>query len=130
MVTQQCGTNVFVDANNQPYITVAVTYDPYQKNADGTYKVDGSGNKIAVETIGTEYKGATAFRDPDANAITDLVIPEGVISLASQAFMECTSLTRVKLPSTVTSLPNECFRGCTNLSEIDNSDCTIANIGR
>ena len=128
------GKSVFVNEAGETYVTYAVTYDPYQKNDDGTYKLDGNGNKIAVKKIGIEYKGATAFRDPDGNtipseAVPSLVIPEGVEEIATYAFQDCVTLTSVIWNTSLSTVPAYAFYGCSYLSSFSQSSSQIKEIG-
>ena len=47
--------------------------------------------------------------------VKDLIIPEGVTSIASFALRGCLSLESLTLPSTMTYLGNSCLAGCSNL---------------
>ena len=50
------------------------------------------------------------------------MIPEGVTSIGSWAFYECSSLTNIKIPKSVTSIGYKAFYGCSHLDiVIDNS---------
>lgn len=55
------------------------------------------------ETVLAEYVGAGG----------SVVVPDGVSSIASEAFINCSSLTSVVLPQSVTSIGDEAFSGCT-----------------
>lgn len=48
-----------------------------------------------------------------------LVLPEGVTSIAYNAFANCTGITEVVLPSTLISIGSNAFSGCTNLTKIN-----------
>jgi hypothetical protein len=50
--------------------------------------------------------------------VTDLVIPDGVTSIGSYAFYNCTSLTSVTLPSGVTSIGSYAFYNCSKLTSV------------
>ena len=51
-------------------------------------------------------------------SLTNVTIPEGIISIGSCAFSGCTSLTSIRIPRSVKTIGESCFEGCTNLSEI------------
>ena len=56
----------------------------------------------------------------DANTeITELIIPNDVASIGSNAFYGCTGLTYVDIPSSVTSIGGSAFSGCTGLTYVD-----------
>ena len=50
--------------------------------------------------------------------ITDVVIPEGVVSIGKMAFNGCTALKTVSIPSTVTSVGEAAFAGCILLGTV------------
>ena len=50
--------------------------------------------------------------------LTDLVIPDGVTSIGTNAFCGCSSLTSVTVPNSVTSIGNSAFDYCNNLKEV------------
>ena len=53
--------------------------------------------------------------------ITSIVIPEGVTTIGTNAFSDCTGLTKITIPSSVTTIElgyGGAFNGCTGLSEI------------
>ncbi len=50
--------------------------------------------------------------------ITNLVIPEGVTSIGSEAFRGCSSLTSITIPSSVTSIGSYAFQNCSSLTSI------------
>ena len=49
---------------------------------------------------------------------TQLIIPEGVKSIAASAFNKCTGLTSVLIPKSITSINNGAFSGCDNLKGV------------
>jgi len=118
------GKNVFINSSGITYVVFAVVFDPYQKNADGTYIYE-NGNKKAVTSIGTEYKAKDTFMDIDGNIITDLTIPEGVQTISNNAFKGCKSITSISLPSTLTSIGVNAFDGCSNLVTITRKNDSV-----
>ena len=50
--------------------------------------------------------------------ITELVIPDGVTSIGSEAFGGCSGLTSVTIPNSVTSIGSEAFGGCSGLTSV------------
>ena len=51
-------------------------------------------------------------------ASSEVIVPDGVTKLQSNAFSDCKTLTKVTLPAGVTELPNSLFSDCAALSEI------------
>lgn len=50
--------------------------------------------------------------------IKDVVIPEGVTSIAERAFFGCASITSVTLPEGVINILDDAFRGCAGLTSV------------
>ena len=46
---------------------------------------------------------------------SDVVIPEGIISIGNAAFKDCSSLTSIIVPDSVTYLGDNAFYGCRSL---------------
>ena len=64
--------------------------------------------------------------------VTDLVIPEGVTSIAKYAFYDCSSLTSVTIPASLTSIDNSAFSYCFALTGVyitDVADWCKVNFG-
>ena len=60
--------------------------------------------------------------------ITDIVLPDGLLSIGAYAFMKCTSLRNIKIPSdSVTTIGEHAFSGCASLEwfEIPDSVTSI-----
>ena len=53
-----------------------------------------------------------------AKDIAEVVIEEGVLSIGSEAFWKCISLTSVMIPDTVASIGDHAFFGCSGLTSI------------
>ena len=54
--------------------------------------------------------------------ITNLIIPDSVTSIGTNAFYGCTSFTSVEIPDSVTSIGANAFRGCTSLTQVSIPD--------
>lgn len=54
--------------------------------------------------------------------VTDLVIPEGVTVIRSDAFRNCQSITSISLPTTLTSIGGNSFNGCSSVTKTCISD--------
>ena len=106
------GDYAFLNCNNLEEIY-------YQGNIAGWCKIDdvgwlmGYGRKLYID--GKELIG-------------ELVIPNGVTSIPSGAFIDCTSLTSVTIPDSVTSIGSSAFSGCTSLTGITIPD-SVTSIG-
>ena len=54
----------------------------------------------------------------DGEEITDLVIPDGVTSIGSYAFYNCSGLRSITIPDSVTSIGGSAFSGCFWIEEL------------
>lgn len=82
---------------------------------DLTWTFDDSGT-LTVSGVG---KMCSFSRAPWKNqAITSVVIEEGVTVVASNSFSNCSKLERVVLPSTLISIESSAFYSCSALTEI------------
>ena len=70
------------------------------------YTFDGDGVQNGLTLM--KYVGTGA----------EVIVPDGVTKLQSNAFSDCKTLTKVTLPAWVTELPNSLFSDCAALSEI------------
>jgi hypothetical protein len=59
--------------------------------------------------------GNGAFFGRDMSSVT---IPDGVISIGTEAFFDCYSLSYIDIPDSVTEIGYKAFAGCTSLQEI------------
>lgn len=95
----QCGPSLFYNFSSR----------------SGTLSFSGSGtmDNFIYETIPWGQ---------NSNAITSIVIPEGVTSIGDYAFYGCSKLKNVSLPSTLKSIGDEAFDDCTWLENISIPD--------
>ena len=74
-------------------------------------------------TISTLNQFCFAYTD-----IAEVVIPDGITKITSNAFKDCKYLSLVSLPNGVTELDASCFSGCNNITDIA-LPATIKTIG-
>ena len=87
------------------------------------------GNKVEGDLVipdGVPSIGSDAFRG--CTGLTSVTIPHSVTSIGSDTFYGCTGLTSITIPDSVTSIGNEAFRGCTGLTSITIPD-SVTSIG-
>ncbi len=82
--------------------------------ADNSKYVPTSLKEVVV--TGSTIIGDYAFSG--CGNLTNIDIPEGIISIEESAFSGCRSLTKIELPSTVTSVGWSAFSGCNRLISI------------
>ncbi|MBQ3082180.1 MAG: leucine-rich repeat protein, partial [Clostridia bacterium] len=59
--------------------------------------------------------------------VKNVIIPEGVTSIGSSAFRDCSNLTSITIPNSVTSIGDYAFSGCSSLVSINYNavNCTV-----
>ena len=70
--------------------------------------------------------GAYAFKG--CSSLTNIDIPDGVISIEGAVFMECSGLTSMDIPDGVTSIEYRAFEDCSGLTSIEIPD-RVTSIG-
>ena len=56
--------------------------------------------------------------DSEGKEITEYIVPAGVTSIGSNAFLNCTGLTAITITESVTSIGSYAFSGCNNLNSV------------
>lgn len=95
----------------------------YELNADGTYTLDGDGNRSYNEIViprmynGQQVTsiGTHAFMNNSARSIT---IPNTVKTIEAYAFSGCSRLVTVVIPNGVQSISYYCFKSCGSLESV------------
>lgn len=92
--------------------TVSVTYDHQRADTlEGRVVIPNSINTWSVKAI-----GAMAFAD--CRKVTQIVLPDSIISIDAEAFRGCSGMTRIVLPSRVETVGESAFAHCTALTEV------------
>lgn len=113
-------TSVTIPASVQYIGGMAFSETPWYDALDGDFTIVGDGVLLkacgaGVQTVPDGVKMlSSAFCGN--TALTEAVLPEGLITIGSAAFMDCTALRSVSIPSTVRTIGSSAFRGCTALT--------------
>lgn len=83
----------------------------YNGNLTGWLNISGLDNLMAYVSTKTLYIDGTKIEG-------DLVIPEGVTSIGSYAFYNCSILTSITIPNSVTQIGDSAFYNCSILRSI------------
>ena len=81
-----------------------------------SYSFSGFTNLTSVTFLGPLNIGYSAFQD--CTSLTEITIPDGVVTIYFDTFNNCTSLTSVTIPASVTSIDNSAFSGCSGLTSV------------
>ena len=84
-----------------------------------------SGTSIQI-SYGTRGIAGEAFCE--CENLTNITIPNSVMTIGQSAFIECTNLTNITIPNSVTSIGNWAFYECKNLTNITIPN-SVTNIG-
>ena len=66
-----------------------------------------------------DFRSPITLLDVDGNEIKDFTIPDGVTSISSGAFYNCSGLTSITIPASVEYIYQEAFAGCQNLKQVN-----------
>ena len=123
-----CGAEVTWTLDSEGVLTISgigamKEYGPYKAPWYGS----SSRVKSAVIAEGVTSIGSSAF--DDCTSLTSVTIPDSVTSIGDDAFYDCTSLTSVTIPDSVTSIGADAFYYCTSLTIVTIPD-GVTSIGK
>ena len=88
---------------------------------DGTLTLTGTGATTDAVWLYAPWQGYTGY-------IKKLVIGDGITSIGTYLFYNCTALTQIQFPSTLTTIRDRAFAFCTSLTELTLPN-TITELG-
>jgi hypothetical protein len=100
---------------------------------DGTITITGYSDKEHALVIPSSIDGLPVTTIGDSaflnhRSLTNIALPEGLITIECKAFKDCTGLTALRIPDCVTSIGTSAFGGCTNLARIQLGN-SLTNVG-
>jgi len=84
---------------------------------DNTTLVCYIGSDLVV-SVPNGIKSINSYAFYDCSSLTSITIPDSVTSIGYSAFYGCSSLTSITIPNTVTTIGEEAFYGCSSLTSI------------
>ena len=125
-----CGDNVNYSLDTSTGL-LSITGTGAMNNYNYDYSVPWYSNRSYVKTVeisnGVASIGSYAFFN--CSGLTSVTIPNSVTSIGNEAFWGCTGLTSVTIPNSVTSIEFGAFGDCSGLTSvtIPNSVTSIGN---
>ena len=126
------GDYAFSGCSNLQSITI-----PESVTSIGWYVFNGCDNLEAVYIsdisawlaidFGNEFSNPLYYAGNlylNGNLVTELVIPEGVVSVGDYTFYGCSSLNSITIPASLKNIEEDVFRGCNNLNAVYINDIT------
>ena len=98
--------------------------------ANLTWSLDAETGELIISGTGerTNYSYSSAPWYSYRSNIKSVSLPDGLTSIGSSAFYNCTALTSVTIPDSVTSIGDSAFEACLSLTSITIPD-SITSIG-
>ncbi len=123
-----CGTNVTWELTSDGTLTISGTgaMTDYSSNSSVPWYSYRSSISQVVIHDGVTSIGSRAFYN--CTSLTSITIPDSVTSIGDYAFYKCTGLTSITIPDSVTSIGNSAFENCTTLTSITIPD-SVTSIG-
>ena len=127
----EIGWNAFANCKNLitlsvPKSVMRIGSHAFEGIANVNYKGYASGKPWDAKTINGTIEGDFIYSDAEKTILTayigkdsDIIIPNGVISIGRNAFYECDSLLSVHLPLGLKTIDWCAFRYCSNLKSIN-----------
>lgn len=75
-------------------------------------------SSIVSQLMKEDFRSPITLLDVDGNGIKDFTIPDGVTSISSGAFYNCSGLTSITIPDGVVSIGESAFNNCSGLTSI------------
>ena len=114
-----CGSNVkySLDTNTGVLsITGTGSMSDYSSSSSVPWYSDRSYVKTVTISEGVTSIGSNAFYN--CTGLTSITIPNSVTSIGDYAFYGCSGLTSITIPNSVMSIGNKAFSGCSGLTSI------------
>lgn len=119
-------TGAFYGSNNIISVTIPSTVTTINEGAfGGCAKLE---EVLFEENSNITAIGASAFKD--CIKLSDLALPNRLLTVGAHAFEGCISLTKMEIPSSVKTLSSYAFRDCIAIKEVTFGDeSTLTRIG-
>ena len=112
--TGDCGVNLTWTLYDDGSLTIEGSGDMYNYNLVRA----PWGTSVKTVTIGNGVTSIGSYAFYECSKLTSVTIGNGVTSIGGRAFRGCTGLTSVTIPDSVTGIDDSAFYGCTGLTSI------------
>lgn len=120
-VTSTSEATTLLNSNSE--ISYQIIDGVQQSSVQTTYTFSTTGKHIVAYGLNIDNIASSAFSN--CTKLTNVILPDGVISIGQRAFQDCTSLTSVIIPNGVTSIGQRAFRYCYDLTSITIPDSAV-----
>ena len=114
------GTNIAIAAETKGTVTIPATVEyngiHYTVNTIGNKAFNATQISDVIIPEGIITIGGSAFEG--CSLLQSVVLPEGLTTLYYKAFVSCPALKSVVLPSTLTTMDSQAFAFCTSLASV------------
>lgn len=111
------GNNVYATLTDEGVLTISGTgnmYD-YNKNTKPSWTDQVDLTKVVIEEGVTSIGSYLFYQCTD---LTEVTLPQSLKIIGGYTFAECSNLAQINIPSSVTTINGRAFLKCTSLSEI------------
>ena len=116
VVTGTCGDNLQWSYDTDTHaLTITGSGDMYWSDDRPWAQVVSEITSVSLPD-GLTSIGSWAFNN--CSSLTSITIPNSVTSIGIYSFIDCSSLTSITIPNSVTSIGNSAFRNCSSLTSI------------
>ena len=112
MAFYNCSSLTSVTINSNDIINPSISYT--ESNNIGTI----FGSQVENYIIGNGITSIGSFAFYDCTGLASIVIPDSITSIGANAFNSCTTLTSITIPNNVTRIGYHAFYGCAGLTTI------------
>ena len=122
-----CGANLKWKLTDEGVLTITGTGEMHDEDSFRSWLSPYSNVKQVIIGDGVTTIGSDAFYE--CSSLTSVIIGNSVTRIGYNAFYRCSSLTSVTIGNSVTEIGNDAFSGCSALTSvtIPNSVTTIGN---
>ena len=110
---------VMISNASSPYNDGTFVYTPLENKTYSVGLKDKSVTEIEIPVKDKDYKKpVTVVEGFTSETLKEVTIPEGITTIQSNAFSDCTKLEKIALPESLEKIGSYAFSNCTSLKQI------------